>query len=271
MTTLAWDRTSERVYQVGVDRGVLYLHDGTVAVWNGLINIEESTSSELKSYYLDGVKYLENLIPGDFSGKLTAFTYPDEFDLVNGVVNIAPGLDYYDQPAKSFNLSYRTRIGNDIEGTEYGYKLHILYNIIANPDSHIFATFEESGAQPIEFGWTLSGIPSKIKKFRPTVHISIDSTKTPRDSLKTLEDILYGTDVSDPHLPSIEEISTILEGMIGALIIVDHGDGTWSAIDDSKTYITMLDNTTFQIGNADATYLDATTYEISSPNIEETE
>ena len=108
MATLVWDKVGERVYQTGVDHGVLYLHDGTVAVWNGLTNVEESSDSELKSFYLDGVKYLENLIPGDFVGKLTAFTYPDEFDSVNGIGRSSPGLSYHNQPSKSFNLSYRT-------------------------------------------------------------------------------------------------------------------------------------------------------------------
>lgn len=268
MATLVWDKVGERIYQTGIDRGVLYLHDGTVAVWNGLTDVEESSVSELKSFYLDGVKYLENLLPGDFSGKLKAFTYPEEFDSVNGIASVALGLDYYDQPAKSFNLSYRTKIGNDIEGLEYGYKIHILYNVFANPDAYSFDAVKDSGVSPIEFGWTLTGTPPKIERFRPTVHISIDSTKTPPDSLETLENILYGTDSSAPYLPTIQEITTILGGILGGLIIVDHGDGSWSAIDESDTYITMLDSTTFQIDNADATFLDISTYEISSTNVD---
>ena len=147
MATLVWDQIGERIYQTGVDRGVLYLHDGTVVPWNGLTSMDESSNSELKSFFLDGVKYLENLSPGDFLGKLKAFTYPDEFDQVNGIAPVAPGLLYYEQPPKSFNLSYRTRVGNDIEGTEYGYKIHILYNVIANPDSVSRNTIQDSGVQ----------------------------------------------------------------------------------------------------------------------------
>ena len=100
MAVLKWDEIGERTYQVGIDRGVLYLHDGRVAVWNGLVDVEESPSSELKSFFLDGVKYLENLSPGDFIGKLKAFTYPDEFDSVNGIATVAPGLSYHEQPPK---------------------------------------------------------------------------------------------------------------------------------------------------------------------------
>jgi len=263
VATLEWDQIGERIYQTGVDRGVLYLHDGTVAVWNGLTGVEESDDSELKSYYLDGVKYLENLFPGDFQGKLKAFTYPDEFDSINGIETGFLGLSIYNQKTQSFDLSYRTMIGNDIEGIDYGYKIHILYNVIATPDSHGFDTSQDSGAQPIEFGWTLTGTPVKLVGFRPTVHISIDSTILNDDDLKAIEDILYGTDITEPRLPSIEELAEYF-GYLGSLIIVDYGNGTWAAVDESDTYITMLDDTTFQIDNADATYLDEDTYEISS-------
>ncbi len=279
MATLVWDQTGERFYQTGVDRGVLYLHDGRVAVWNGLTNVEESSDVELKSFHLDGVKYLEALIPGDFSGKLSAFTYPDEFDSIMGVIdtgqgtspitNPIPGLYYHDQPPKSFDLSYRTMIGDDIQGEKYGYKIHILYNVVANSDSRSFTTAQDSGAEPVEFSWSLSGTPPpKMKGFRPTVHLSIDSTKTPPDLLKMLEDLLYGTDIHDPRLPSIQDIAEFF-GYLGALLIIDHGGGMWSAVDESNTYITMIDATTFQIEHADATYLDPDTYEISSTNIGE--
>ena len=271
MATLVWDKTGERLYQTGVDHGVLYLHDGTVAVWNGLIDVEEASNAELKSFYLDGVKYLENLTPNDFLGKLKAYTYPDEFDTVNGIATVSQGLSYHDQPPKSFNLSYRTRIGNDIEGIEFGYRIHILYNVIAKPDDIAYNTLQESDIQPIEFGWSLTGTPPKINKFRPTVHISIDSRETPPDILKVLEGQLYGTDTVNPSLPSIQDVAEYF-GYLGALIIVDHGDGSWSAIDESDAYITMIDDTTFQIDNADAEYLfdeawNGEAYTISSTNV----
>lgn len=266
MATLVWDQVGKRVFQTGVDRGVLYLQDGSAVAWNGLTNIEESSVSELKSFYLDGVKYLEVLSPGDFQGKLTALTYPDEFDSVNGIAHVAPGLSYYEQPPKSFGLSYRTRIGNDVDGTDYGYKIHILYNILANPESNSFGTFDDSGAQPIEFSWSLTGTPPKIGRFRPTVHVSVDSTKTSPEILQLLEDKLYGTEETSASLPTMQEIAEYF-GYLGALIIVDHGDGTWSAVDESNTYITMLDSTTFSIDNVDAVYLDSDTYEVSSTNV----
>lgn len=269
MATLVWDQLGERFYQAGVDHGVLYLHDGTVAVWNGLIDVEESTVSELKSFHLDGVKYLEYLVPGDFSGKLSAFTYPKEFDAVNGIamVGTSPGFAFHDQPAQSFNLSYRTRVGNDLEGPEYGYKIHILYNVIANPEGNSFKTFGESAIEPNEFSWALSGTPAKFAgPLRPTVHISIDSREAPPDVLRILEAVLYGTDTSEPSLPSITDVAEFF-GYKGALLIIDHGNGAWSAIDESDTYITMTDSTTFQIDDADTTIIDPDTYRISSTNV----
>lgn len=267
MTALVWDQVGERIYETGVDRGVLYLHGQPGVAWNGLIDIEESTVSELKVFHLDGVKYLENLTPGDFSGKLSAFTYPDEFESVSGVgvVGTLPGMDIYDQPAKSFNLSYRTKIGNDVEGTEYGYKIHILYNVLANPDGYGFSTLGSS-VEAVEFGWSLSGTPEKLSGFRPTVHISIDSRETPSEVMQLLESMLYGTATTPPNLPPLKEIAEFF-GYLGALLIIDLGNGTWSAIDEADTYITMIDSTTFEIDNVDGTYLDADTYTVSSTNI----
>ena len=243
-----------------------YVEKGTTtsAAWNELTSVEETSSTELKSFWLDGVKYLDNLLPGDFSGKLSAFTYPDEFDSVNGIVDVAPGLTYYDQPSKSFNLTYRTQVGNDLDGIDYGYKIHLLYNITANPDSYKFESLKEQ-ASAIEFSWTLVGTPPAIHGYRPTVHVSIDSNETDPDTLKYIEDILYGTATTDPYFPTINEILDLFKNL-GSLIIVDNGDGTWQAIDQANTYITMISSTEFQIDGADATYLDATTYEISTTN-----
>jgi hypothetical protein len=265
MATLVWDQPGERIFQAGVDRGVLYLHDGTAKVWNGLTGVEESSGFELKEYHLDGVKYLQNMIPGDFTGKLTAYTYPDILESIGGIETSFLGLGIYDQPAKSFNLSYRTRVGNALEGTDYGYKIHILYNVTALIDTYAFDTSTDSGVQPIEFSWSLSGTPEKLEGFRPTVHVSIDSNKVSSELLNQLEDMLYGTATKDPELPSLQDLAEYF-GYLGALIIVDYGNGVWAAVDETDTFITMIDDTTFQIDRADVTYLDPDTYEISSTN-----
>jgi hypothetical protein len=266
MTVLVWDQPGERIFQTGIDRGVLYLQEGPAVGWNGLTEVEDSTETQIKSFFLDGVKFLENSIPGAFSGSLKALTYPDEFDSINGIGSFAPGLNYHEQPAKSFNLSYRTLLGDDLEGTERGYIIHILYNILANPDSKTFSSLSDQ-LEPVEFGWALSGTPPKNGIFRPTVHVSIDSVKTPPDVLTLVENHLYGTSAFDASLPSVDELALYFgysDESDAGIVIVDHGDGTWSAIDDSDEHITMLDSTTFQIEDATAFYLNLDTYQIFS-------
>jgi hypothetical protein len=266
MATLTWDEVGERTFQTGVDRGVLYLQDGTAVPWNGLTSVEDSSNGERKSFYLDGVKFLENLTPKDFVGTLKAYTYPEEFDECTGIVAVVEGFEAYEQPPKSFSLSYRTKIGNDVDGLEHGYKIHILYNLLAEANSYAYSTLDNSSAKPIEFSWTLSGTPPKIDRFRPTVHVTIDSTKTPPEILQMVENTLYGTNTSNPSLLTFQSLSELFD-YLGALVIIDHGDGTWTAIDESNGYITMLDSTTFFIDNANVTYLDVDTYTISSTNV----
>lgn len=266
MPTLEWDRVGDRTYQTGVDKGVLYLKDGTVVPWNGLTSVEDSTNSDVKSYYLDGVKILDHVTPGDYVGKLSALTYPDEFDEVIGGSQIAPGLTFYEQPSKSFNLSYRTKIGNDLD-SDYGYKIHLLYNVSATPDSQKFETLSNSIAAP-EFSWSLTGVPSiyTIDGVKPAVHISVDSINARSDLLEQLENILYGTETTDPRFPTVLEIR-IMFGEVGGLFIVYNSDGTWTAIDPSDDYISMLDSDTFQIDHVIANYIDPDTYEISNTSI----
>lgn len=263
MAELVWDNVGQRRYQYGIDRGVLYLQSGVAIAWNGLTGMDEETDSELSSFYLDGVKFLENLSPGEFSGKLKAFTYPDAFDPLVGTVDVAPGLEFHEQPPQSFNLSYRTRIGDDTD-SDAGYKIHLLYNILAKPESGEFKTVSDD-PDLAEFSWSLSGTPPLIGGLRPTVHITIDSLKANAEVLAEIEKVLYGTADSPARLPSIVELKTLFNAL-GALIVLDNGDGTWTAIDLSNDYITMDSATEFTITGANATFLDASTYELSSTN-----
>lgn len=266
MTVLEWDKAGERLYQTGVDRGVLYLKDGRIVPWNGLTSVDDGNNAELNSYYLDGVKILDHVTPGDFVGKLSAFTYPDEFDEVIGAPQIAPGLTFYEQRSKSFDLSWRTRIGSDLE-EDHGYKINLLYNVMAIPEAHSFQSIQENIEAP-EFSWGLSATPpiGTIDGIRPTSHVSVDSRNAPEALFQQLEDILYGTPATNPRFPSILELRVIF-GEIGGLYIINNGDGTWTAIDSSDDFVSMLDSETFQIDHADATYLDADTYQITDTPI----
>jgi hypothetical protein len=263
MAVLEWDKPEEKLYQAGVDRGIIsMIVDGVevVEVWNGLTSVEESGSVDVSSYYMDGVKYMINAIPGDFSGNLKAITYPDLFELAIGIKSLPGGIYLSDQPLKSFNLSYRTKIGTELSE---GYKVHLLYNVTASPNAQTFETISNE-ISPVEFDWDLTAIPEEFPNHRPMAHLSISSLDDSGISvLSAIERSLYGTADSDPHFPSIEEIINTFS----ALYIEDNGDGTWSATDADDVYITMLDSTTFQIDNANARYIDPDTYTIDDTEL----
>lgn len=261
MTRLSWDQIGSRFYETGVDHAVLYLPSGGGVAWSGLTGVEESPDDENAPAYLDGVKYLDREVIGDFSGKLRAFTYPDEFEQFNGLGSVGTGLSVGNQRAKAFGLSYRTRIGNALEGADYGYRIHILYNVLAVAEASAYSSTAEQN-DPLEFSWGLTTTPAMVSGYRPTAHVVIDSTQVTPRALQALEDLLYGTDENDPQLLSLTDlVAYAIE--FGIITITDNGDGTWSA-SGPDALIEMLDETSFQISSANATYLDADTYEIST-------
>jgi hypothetical protein len=226
MTALVWDQVGERRYETGIDRGVIYLPDDNVVAWNGLTSITENKEREVSSYYIDGIKYLDHHVPGSFSARLQAFTYPDELDELLGTPAFAPGVFIHDQRVSMFNLSYRTLIGNDLDSIDHGYKLHILYNITATPGS---ASFDSIGAtlDPKPFEWTLSGTPATMFGIRPTSHISLDSRTIDSVLLVELEELIYGKapeEIPDPENPG-EWITVsndpILPGIVDLLALVE--------------------------------------------------
>lgn len=209
MTAIVWDQAGSRRYETGVDRGVLYLTDGTAVPWNGLTSIVEGRSRDVKSYYLDGIKYHDCVVPGDYDAKLQAFTYPDELDLLIGSKHMAPGVTVYDQPVQIFHLSYRNRIGNDLAGVDYAYRVHIVYNVVANPNDVTFDTIgDQASAKPFE--WDLKATPNSIIGMRPTCHISLDSRLIASSLLHTLETRLYGSSSVNPDLPDFAELIGML-------------------------------------------------------------
>lgn len=211
MTRLTWDEVGERRYETGVDRGVLYLpnaqgeYDEGYA-WNGLTTVTESPSgAESNPQYADNIKYLNLVSAEEFGATIEAFTYPDEFGQCDGTAEPQPGVYLGQQGRRSFGLAYRTQIGNDLEGTDHGYRLHLVYGALAAPSEKAYATINDS-PEAITFSWELTTSPVAVDGFKPTALLTIDSTKVDAADLTALEDILYGTAGDDPRLPLPDEV-----------------------------------------------------------------
>lgn len=196
---ISWDEPGERQYFTGVDRGVLYPQLGVGKPWNGLVSVSSGQSREVKPYYIDGIKFLDHEVLGEWQGKLTAFTYPDILDEILGVYTYTSGVFAHDQPSQTFNLSYRTRVGNDLDGDEAGYITHVIYNIRAIPDEVTHAT-QAGQTDPLLFSWTLTSTPPALSGLRPTAHISFDSRQLSSDLQAQLEEALYGSEFQPPVL-----------------------------------------------------------------------
>jgi hypothetical protein len=214
MSKLVWDKTGERYYETGVNQGVLYPQgiNGTYpkgVAWNGLTAVTESPSgAEATPLYADNIKYLNLMSAEEFGATIEAYTYPDEFAQCDGSAEIAPGVMIGQQNRKVFGLSYKTALGNDVDGTDYGYKLHLIYGALAAPSEKGYSTINDS-PEAITFSWEVTTTPVTVTGFKPTASISIDSTKVDATKLEALEDILYGTANADPYLPLPDEIAAL--------------------------------------------------------------
>lgn len=197
MPRINWGTVGERYFEAGTDRGVLYLKAvGSVfppgIPWNGLISVSEApTGGEPKPYYVDGFKYLNVASAEEFEATIEAFSAPDEFGQCDGTTSIMNGLFVTQQPRVVFGLSYRTKIGNDVDGVDHGYKIHLVYNALAAPSDRGNTTLSDS-TSPMTLSWTISTTPVEVPGIKPTAHMVVDSRKTPPDLLTQLEDILYG-------------------------------------------------------------------------------
>lgn len=262
MTVLQWDQIGDRVFESGVDRGVLYFPEGGGVAWNGIISVSESPNATVRPVYFDGVKSDDIVTPGDWAGTLNAYTYPEEFLRFEGVLEDQSGFWVADQPNLTFGLSYRTKVGDDVLGLDLGYKIHLLYNLTAIPSAKAYATLTVDPT-PINFSWSLSSIPENIDGYRPTAHVIIDSRTMDPYLLQDVEDLLYGDEDGVPTLPPLKGFHAFVRNW-NRLIITDNLDGTWTAESRTDGYITMLSDTEFEITTDSAEYLDAVTYEISS-------
>lgn len=263
MAALVWDQVGDRLYETGISKGVLYKEDRFGVPWNGLISVDESESNEVDPVYFDGVKFNDIVTLGDFGAVLRAFTFPDEFLPYEGVAEDRMGFYLHSQPKRRFHLSYQTRIGDDISGTNAGYKIHIFYNLTAIPSEQSYQTMSDS-TEPVEFEWAISSIPEDIDGYRPTSYVVLDSRHTEPHLLADVESILYGDAEDEARLPPLKSLATFIKRW-SRFIVTDHNDGTWTAEGrDQDNYITMLDETTFEITVDTAVYLDPETYELSS-------
>lgn len=203
MTRVVWDKIGERTFDTGLDRGVLYLND-TGYVWNGLMSIDRRASGEQTvPVYIDGYKVRDIPSVGPFEATLKAFTYPDEFLVCEGV-KLIDGVFVDGQIPQTFGLSFRTLIGNDVEGVDHGYRIHILYNLTAVPDAQVYQTLSLSD-EPSEFAWDIAGVPQNAPNFRPTSYIYFDTRFLEESWISDVEGLLYGDEDSSPTLPTIEE------------------------------------------------------------------
>lgn len=215
MPKLTWDNTGERIFETGIKQGVLYpiQSDGRYSkgvAWNGLTAVTESPSgAEATPLYADDIKYLNLLSNEEFGATIEAYTYPDEFAECDGSAELATGVMIGQQKRKVFGLCYRTAIGNDVDGNDHGYKLHLIYGCLAAPSEKAYSTINDS-PEAITFSWEVTTTPVNVEGFKPTSQITIDSTKADPTKLAALEAILYGSAESEAKLPLPDEVATTM-------------------------------------------------------------
>ena len=215
MAKLVFNNVGERLFETGVKNGVLYVmgEDGTYengVVWNGLTAVTESPSgAETTPLYADDVKYVVIYAAEEFGATVEAYTYPEEFEECDGSASIFEGITIGQQTRKSFGMCYKTSVGNDVQGQDFGYKIHIIYGAKAAPSEKSYSTINDS-PEAVTFSWELSTVPVPVEGFNPTATMVIDSTRVPAEKLALIEDKLYGTESEEATLPLPNELLALL-------------------------------------------------------------
>jgi hypothetical protein len=215
MSKLTWDKVGERQYETGVKNGVLYVQDAEGkypkgVAWNGLTAVTESPSgAEASPLYADDIKYLNLISNEELGGTIEAYMSPVEFDECDGTASLVPGVSLGQQKRKTFGFCYRTTVGNDTEGNDFGYKIHLIYGAVASPSEKAYATINES-PEAMTLSWEFTTTPVAVEGFKPTASITIDSTKIDAEKLAALEAVLYGSEDSEARLPLPAEIATLV-------------------------------------------------------------
>lgn len=262
MPKLTWDQVGDRVYETGLDRGVLFLLDGSAIPWNGLTSVIEKNEKEKSAVYYEGVKINEFIYPGDFAATLKAITFPDEMLELEGYQELRNGVYFGEQPPDLFNLCYRTRIGDDLSGDEAGYKIHLAYNLTAIPSDVSHATGSDDPSL-VEFEWDISSIPEEYPGFRPTAHIVIDSRKVDPWLLEMIEKKLYGAEFALPNLPSLSLFADFMKEWY-RFKVTDNGDGTYTVVTglDETLEFSGFNEEIFRLWGIQVVYLDEFTFRI---------
>lgn len=216
MAKIKWDETGEKIYETGVKNGVLYLPNETGAytkgvAWNGLTAVTESPSgAESTPLYADDIKYVELFSAEEFGATLECYTYPDEFAECDGSAEVTPGVIIGQQNRKTFGLCYRTTLGNDVKGNEFGYKLHLIYGAKASPSEKSYSTINDS-PEAITFSYEITTTPVNVTGHKPTASLTINSTKVDPTKLQQLEAMLYGAESTEAKLPLPDEVINLLK------------------------------------------------------------
>lgn len=246
MTRITWGVPTERFYESGVDRGVLYVTSDAGVAWNGLVSVTEAAKGgEAKPAYLDGVKYRNIASSEEFEATIEAFTAPIEFGLCDGNVGISNGLIATRQRRRPFNLTYRTKVGSSADAN-LGYRIHIIYNALAAPAEHMHSTLGDSN-DVSTLSWTITTQPPYLMGYKPTAHYIIDSRFTTDETLSALEDILYGTDSAQARIPDVEELAMMFGYSENLIVTVLPGGGEFRA---QGTAVTLDLDGVFQIDHS---------------------
>jgi len=258
---LNWNNPEARIFEVGLDRGVLYPKSAPAVAWNGLTGVDENGAESSKVYYLDGRPYLIVPTPKEYQATLKAFTYPDAFSEIMGLVEATDGMYVDSQQGDAFDLSYRTLIGDANQGLEAGYKIHLVYNAIAAPQGNSYSTMGSS-VDPSEFSWDIQAYPMPLVGYRSTAHVVIDTRHMDQYKLGEIEELLYGTDAAEASIPEPQVVfDTLNHG--DAIIITDNGDGTWEASGSYKN-VHLIGDGIFEIENVNGTDNGDGTFTIST-------
>ena len=249
MAQLVWDKTGERLWETGVSHGVIYPYDastqryGSGVVWNGLISVTESEDApEAEEGYADNLLYFRAMPVGKFTGSIEAYTYPDEFAECDGTAHLSSGVGVHQQQRKPFAFSYRSKIGNDVDDENHGYKIHLIWMARAEPSDREYDTVNDS-PEAMTFDWDISAdtVEHGFEDFRPFADMTIDSTGVDAETLSTLEGWLYGTASSAPRMPSPKEVLELVrytyDGLLdsnGAAILDNGGSAVLARVMNFK-------------------------------------